>query len=329
MKTSSFSPICLLFILCVLFAQKQVQAQEFNELVIFGDSLSDTGNLSSVTTSFPFPFYQNRISNGPVVVDFLASELGLNAQASRHLSSVAGGSNFAIAGGNVVGNDVEDLSSQVSAYLQRSQAQANSYALFFVMIGGNDLRDIRSISSSSAADNRINEVRDTLLFELERLYNAGARTFMVANVANIGRLPETIVRLQEDSNIVARAENYVRRYNSQLSLALDEFSAQPGVSIKEFDLFVELETLVMNSAALGFTQTEVGCFTLDGFSFQDDCVFGTRFDRFVFFDSLHPSAKTNSIVGETLPRYIPDAASGTTRGNKIIISPILLLLLSE
>jgi phospholipase/lecithinase/hemolysin len=305
----------------------KVQAQDFEALIIFGDSLSDTGNLASVTTNFPYPFYQNRISNGPVIVDFLASELDFEAIASKHTSRSNGGNNFAIAGGNVVGNDVEDLSSQVSAYLQRNQNKANEKALFFVMMGGNDLRDIRSTNSLAAASIRINEVRDQMISQLNLLYEAGARVFLVANVANVGRIPETRSRVPGDPNISERAEQYVRLYNQRLSAALADFSSRPEVAISEFDLFSELESLLANSVALGFTQTEVGCFTLAQFAFHPDCLFGTRFDRFVFFDSLHPSAETNEIIGGKIVNYIPEFPN--FRVTTPTLTPILDLLLSD
>lgn len=327
MKLNTVPILLLVAFLFAPLSSTKAQTSSFEELVIFGDSLSDTGNLASVTTDFPFPFYQNRISNGPVIVDFLASELGTDAIASEHTSNPNGGNNFAIAGGNVVGDDVEDLTSQVSAYLQRNQQVANEQALFFVMIGGNDLRDIRSISSSTAASVRINEVRDQLLSELNRLYDAGARVFLVANVANIGRIPETLSRMQDDPNITARAEQYVRLYNQRLSAALSDFSDKPNVSIGEFNLFAELEALLATSVAFGFTQTEVGCFTLDGFDFHPDCLFGTRFDRFVFFDNLHPSAKTNEIIGAKILNYIPQFP--INRSSVPIITPILDLLLLD
>lgn len=309
------------------------KASAYENLIIFGDSLSDTGNLASVSVDFPFPFYQNRISNGPIIVDFLAAEMGLDALASEHLSVNSSGTNFAIAGANIVGDDIEDLSPQVSAFLQANNGNANRKDLFFIMMGGNDLRDIRSITSAASASLKINEARDQLLLQLERLYSAGARAFLIANVANIGRIPETISRTINDPTIMVRAEEYVRLYNQRLSSALEVFSRRPGVSLKQFDLFSELEDLAMNAAVFGFTQTDVGCFSIDDFSFHDDCDFGTKFDRFVFFDSLHPTAKTNAIVGQAIVNFIPLMPASTDVVSRpvgeFIIAPILELLLSN
>ena len=323
----------LLFIVFTFFLSVSLMAKAstFDNLIIFGDSLSDTGNLASVTANFPFPFYRNRISNGPVIVDFLAAELGLDSHASKHLSSNPSGHNFAIAGGNIIGEDTEDLSSQVSAFLQIHNGVANRSDLFFLMMGGNDLRDIRSIRSTVSASAQIDKAIDQLLLQLNRLYNADARAFLITNVANIGRIPETLSRSVDDTNIVSRAEGYVRLYNQRLSIALDVFSRKPGVSLVEFDLFAELELLAENAVTLGFTQTDEGCFTIDRFSFHPDCDFGAGFDRFIFFDSLHPTAKANAIVARSLINFIPSMPINTKlrqRGG-FVIAPVLELLLGD
>ena len=74
------------------------------ELVVFGDSLSDTGNLGCG----PLPYYDSRCSNGPVWVEGLADGLGGSA-----LPSDGGGTNFAVAGAR----SDEVLDSQIPAYL--------------------------------------------------------------------------------------------------------------------------------------------------------------------------------------------------------------------
>ena len=290
----------VLFSLNLCYQSSAAIAQSsFDRLVIFGDSLSDTGNLASVTTDFPFPFYQNRISDGPVLVDYLAAELGLDARASEDND----GDNFAVSGGNILGNDREDLRSQIDSFLTRSPMASES-SLYFVMMGGNDLRDIRSLNSV-AADLRISQVLDALDQQLDRLYESGARTFLIANVANVGRIPETLARLPNDPDIAARAESYVRAYNNALAQRLSMFSNRAGVSLGTFDLFSALEEILDNADSLGFTQTEVGCFDLSRFRFQDDCFFGRRFDRFVFFDSIHPTGKTNQLASIALLSNIP------------------------
>ncbi len=48
----------VLLLLLVLSGWAQADTQ-YNQIFIFGDSLSDTGNLASVTQNFPAPYYMS------------------------------------------------------------------------------------------------------------------------------------------------------------------------------------------------------------------------------------------------------------------------------
>src|SRR5687768_2236033 len=71
----------------------------FDRLYVFGDSLSDAGNVQTVTTGLsplvpptPGPYYYNgRFSNGPNFAEVLSEGLGLGAV----LPSVLGGDDYA------------------------------------------------------------------------------------------------------------------------------------------------------------------------------------------------------------------------------------------
>lgn len=303
--------------ICVSPASAQNEA--FSKLIVFGDSLSDTGNLALV--DLPFPYYENRISNGPVLADYVAEAIGSSAARSRHLLGQPEGFNYAVAGGNIIGNDNEDLSSQVSAYLNRVNGVADPDALYLVFIGGNDLRDFRSRIN---VDQDITLAVDTLEAQLQRLIEAGARTFVVPNVANIGRLPETLDRESGDPGISARAESHTRNYNQRLSQMLDIYRGRNNLELFEFDLFSELETVLNNPIENGFTTVTEGCFDPDELRIDTQClIFG--FDSRPFFDRLHPSRATNRLIAELLTPQLPSLPS--LEKNNISLAPLFLLLL--
>lgn len=313
-----------IFLLC----QNAAAQPDYSKLVVFGDSLSDTGNIAAVTFSFPFPYYQNRISDGPVAVDYLAAAIGSNADASLHLGSAVGGFNYAVAGGNIVGNDAEDLVAQVAAFLDRVGGAADPLALYAIVAGGNDVRDIRGISSTAVAEQRIDQAIAALIAQLARLSNAGARYFLVANVPDVGQIPETFEKEAGDPGISLRATAYSRLYNQQLRVALQDFARQRGVVIIEFDFFSTVTKLLANAASLGFWHTAVGCFDPGEFSFHPDCIelLEFRFDRFVFFDNLHPSSASHRIVGNAMIKALE---SFMLQPSPTILSGILMLLLDD
>lgn len=301
-----------------------VQQSEFSKLVVFGDSLSDTGNLAFF--DLPPPFFQNRISDGPLAADLVAEAINSDAQAAEHLLGNTLGFNYAVVGGNIVGIEPEDLEQQLSAYLNRVNNQADPDALYFIFIGGNDLRDVRSILSSDQASNKITEIVNKLRTQLTRLKNAGARAFLIPNVVNIGRIPETLDQEDDDPGIVDRAENYTREYNLLLRSMLNGFSRDRNISISAFDLFESFENLIQNASSYGFTETTQGCFDFDGFIIEMDClVYG--FESRVFFDNVHPSSATNRILAEQLATALPALPIDRPRPSSIVIAPILNLLL--
>src|SRR5215212_9668487 len=99
----------------------------FDRLVIFGDSLSDVGNVQTITSGLaplvpptPGPYYFNgRYSNGPNFVETLAGGLGLGPVAP----SVLGGTNYAHGGALATGTPpptglvVQDIDDQVGQFL--------------------------------------------------------------------------------------------------------------------------------------------------------------------------------------------------------------------
>ncbi|MBV8232201.1 MAG: hypothetical protein JO329_19640, partial [Planctomycetaceae bacterium] len=91
--------LILAFIGCFFLTWQapEVKAGQFTQLVAFGDSLTDVGNVYHITNgTFPVspPYDQGRFSDGPVWVEELASRMGLPAP----LPSSEGGTDFAFGG---------------------------------------------------------------------------------------------------------------------------------------------------------------------------------------------------------------------------------------
>ena len=72
-------------------------AQSYDRIVVFGDSLSDNGNLYAATggtTPLSPPYYQGRFSNGPVFTELLGFTVGRYTAGA----SVDGSVNYAFGG---------------------------------------------------------------------------------------------------------------------------------------------------------------------------------------------------------------------------------------
>jgi len=79
--------VLLVYLIATLFV---AFATDFSNIVIFGDSLSDNGNLYAQTKKLvpdARQYYQGRFSNGPVWVEYLADTLQIDGSAPPGLFS--------------------------------------------------------------------------------------------------------------------------------------------------------------------------------------------------------------------------------------------------
>lgn len=274
----------------------------YSDIYIFGNSLSDTGNLSSVVGDLPYPYYMNRITNGPVAVDILAARLGLNADASLHVIGPEVGTNYAVASAAAVGNDLQDLTTQITLFHANHGFSAPPSALYVMFIGGNDVRATRKTTDDAVAKNIIQDAADSIQAAMTSLTLAGARHFLLVNSINIALTPEIIITssLNNDPDLLERSRKYSKLFRNKLHAIEDKLEATYPVDIKEFDLFTFFNKLVKKADDYGFTNTTEACFSRDTFSFHEDCYFGLNFDQFIFFDEIHPTAKAHALVGEAL-----------------------------
>jgi len=115
----------------------------FSEMYVFGDSLSDSGNLQTVNSQLPPRF----TANGKYAVEYVAEGLGLELEKSNHILAYATqnlafitGTNYAIASSTAIsrGRGI-DLLDQVNAFMWAKEGQTPPDALYVVMTGGNDI----------------------------------------------------------------------------------------------------------------------------------------------------------------------------------------------
>jgi len=228
-------------------------------LVVFGDSYSDTGNIAIEDIArLPPPYVKGRFSNGEVAVDHLANELGTVAKPSLHTIGCTSGYNYAVGGGNIRGSDRQDLSTQVNEYLDRVSS-ADPSVLYFVMMGGNDVRQMDVTLDTATATTTLNLILSDLLLQLQKLVDAGAQQLMVANNGDMGKLPSSL----EDVTKAVKLTEYSTQYNSLLVTRLNQFiidnpSLEPN-KIKLFDLHGAMAEILLDPSSFGFINSTEAC----------------------------------------------------------------------
>lgn len=265
------------------------QASAYTALYAFGDSLSDTGNVSFITGGVPFPPYApGRFSNGPVWVETLAANLGLTANAA-----LTGGTNWAFGGaptGPPYTQSVPYITQQVSGgfpglpgYLQTTGGIADPNALYVVWGGGNDVRQgsiTGSVANISAA--------------ITALAAAGAQDFVVPNLPNIGLTPEAIAA---GPAAVAGATFLSTMFNAQLAAAVSSLETSLGINIIEVDVFAFLNNVIGNPSLFGITNTNSRCYS-GATGVGGGGTVCANPDEYVFWDGIHPTAAAHGFLGD-------------------------------
>lgn len=282
----------------------------YSNIYIFGDSLSDTGNLGSVIGGIPAPYYENRISNGPVGVETLTAKFGYTADASLHLLGLNAGNNYSVAGAKASTNEAIDLNTQILSFQANHASIAPKDALYVIYIGGNDVRAALFEADPTISNSIIKTANKNVKNAIVMLKRMGARSFLVINVPNIGLIPETrlIAIATNNPDFINHATELTIKYNKTLHHMIDELEDdnehEHTFKIKEFSLFKLFDMIVEKSIYLGFTNNSEACFRSRIPDFHPDCNYGLNADQFIFFDEIHPTKRVHTMFGEAFIKAI-------------------------
>jgi phospholipase/lecithinase/hemolysin len=279
-------------------------------LVVFGDSLSDTGNDAIATGgAFPNPavYYQGRFSNGPIWVDALAQALGEPAVRP----SLAGGLDYAYGGATVAFqnqpppfNAFPRLSQQVNEYLAAHHSAGDD--LLAVWGGANDF--IESFSSPTGPINPILSA-DTLSASLETLAHRGGREFIVPNLPPLGEA--AFFRGLGIPALSAAADQWTAAFDAELAADISNFkSDHPDAIVVSLDVAGLYQQIVQPSNPFGFVNTTDAVGPLVPGSVFLAAVTATDPQDYLFYDGVHPTSKAHQLLGMQAAAELLNALPG-------------------
>lgn len=171
-------PVSLVALATVSALTTSLPAMAWDSLTVFGDSLSDTGNVGRFT-------YDS--ATNPLYDEILARQAGLTLQPSSQ-----GGSNYAAGGAVAVPaiNSQFNTQDQVARYLASTNGRADPNGLYIHWIGGNDLA--AAVALPPLATTLIDNSAGAAVSQVKALLNAGAGTVIVPTVPNVGATPALI-----------------------------------------------------------------------------------------------------------------------------------------
>jgi phospholipase/lecithinase/hemolysin len=246
----------------------------FNQIVAFGDSLIDTGNLFAVSGQPSAPYFDGRYSNGPVWVEYLAGRLGIAVPTP----SLTGGMDYAW-GGAETGFGLSaagtlNINSQVTSFLGGNTLSATQ--LVVIDGGANDFFNGQTDPSVPVAN---------LAAAITALAGAGGRTFIVQNLPQLGEIPATSGLPQAQREAL---DQLALAYDSLLGSTLDQLRSSLAVTIGEVDLNAFLTSARADPSAYGFTNTTTS-------ALGDGVLSG---DGYLFWDGVHPTTACDKFIGD-------------------------------
>ncbi|MBU2116549.1 MAG: autotransporter domain-containing protein [Alphaproteobacteria bacterium] len=276
-------------------------AQSYGRLVVFGDSLSDNGNLyvASFNTQPPAAFYFNgRFSNGPVFTELLGFDAGRSAAGA----SVTGSINYAYGGARTDSSAFPPgMRNQLLAYTGAG-GTFGANDLVSVLGGANNIFQgigpavasgtpqafMQSVSTSAAAD---------VNFIVNSVAGAGAGTILVTNLPKLSLTPQ----FRSGPNLAAAplADFAVTTFNGSLSTRLfATAAAQPGTNIILMDIFKIGDMIAGSPSSFGFTNVSDACFNETTLS-----VCATP-NTYFYWDGVHPTAAGHELLATLAEDYL-------------------------
>jgi phospholipase/lecithinase/hemolysin len=258
---------CAVLVVALGLVSSSAWAGSFSALVVFGDSLSDNGNLYSLIGYPPAPYYEGRFSNGPVSSEQLAANLGVPLYDFAVGGATSGVGNY-VDGGTQTAPGALGLPGMKAELAEAGPLLASplvSSSLFEVWGGANDF--LTGGSPTVAAANV-----DAIVAALEA---DGAQHILVPGLPDLGLTPDFY------GNPLATA--YTDAFNAALVAGLP-----PGATY--YDTANLLDEVVADPAAYGFSNVTAPCF--DGTSVCNDP------SAYLFWDGFHPTTAADTILAD-------------------------------
>jgi len=282
-------------------------APAFTQVIVFGDSLSDDGNIAHRvrdTFGFSYPSSNFNYSDYRFTDDTNTSPAANLYVGTWHeqlektflglavaKNSLDGGTDYAFGGATtkdgtqdrtIINNPfpfgggdftitIDNMGKQINDYLASHATDAN--ALYILWGGGNDLFDDHSAQSVTDTANRVGAL-------IGRLANAGARNFLVPNVPPLGAVPNSF----GDPNRVLALDYASAIYRDHLnSVIASTKSALVGsgitINVYTFDVWLDMIRVLGQPAHYNIINTTDSAQGAPG----------VNPDQYLFWDDLHPT----------------------------------------
>ncbi|KAI9594603.1 GDSL lipase/esterase [Syncephalis fuscata] len=273
---------------------KNIDAHSINRLFVFGNSVSDNGNVFKLTKGKapnPDMYFKGRYSNGPVWSEKLSARLRVPM------------ANYAFGGATTDNALVPGYSSEakivvpsVKEQIQFYIKQKNLYSepvlrsLYAIEIANNDYINMAG-PNVAANTTLINGAVNNIIKTIDTLRSdVGARMFLVFGVA---ALESTPYFLAQPAEVQKAASDVSQAHNKQLRSKISEYQKQyPNIEIYYFGFRDYMLKAISNKKKYGLNNVNTPCLSSDG---KSRC---STPDKYFYWDFFHPTTATHRLLME-------------------------------
>ncbi|ESQ48494.1 hypothetical protein EUTSA_v10021047mg [Eutrema salsugineum] len=309
-------------------------------LIVFGDSIMDTGNNNDIPTllkanfppygrDFPDAIPSGRFSDGKVPSDIIAEKLGIAKTLPPYLGSnlkpndllkgvifASGGSGYDPLTSKLL--SVIPMSDQLKYFQEYLSKIKQNFgeekvkfilekSVFLVVSSSNDLAEtylVRSVEFNR--DSYAEYLADLASKFIKELSGLGAKNIGVFSGVPVGCVPaQRTIFGGLRRECFEDLNNMALHFNSKLSSSLDALKKELPSKLLFIDVYETLLDIIQNPTNYGFEVADKGCCGTGRIELVELCNKLTPFtcsdpSTHVFFDSYHPSEKAYQIITDKL-----------------------------
>ncbi|MDC9580545.1 autotransporter domain-containing protein [Xenorhabdus sp. PR6a] len=215
----------------LLLANFMTNSYAYDNVTVFGDSLSDGGN----TILGKFTFTTND-EDPELYDDYITREL----VHKKLKPSQNGGTNYAYAGATANDSDnlfIHSTQRQLDDYLQAHSGRADPNSVYIHWVGGNDVKDAIvkyfDQGDKDGAQQNINDSSASAASQINQLAKAGAGLIIAPNVPDIGTTPKIMEKVLKGALGKSQiSEEEIKKILQQVHEAINKYPT-PNKEIRD------------------------------------------------------------------------------------------------
>lgn len=276
-----------------------VEAKEYDKIFVFGDSLSDTGNLFEVAGQPPAPYYMGRFSNGPIWVDRLVPNIANITQVptGTHLNFSFGGAETGQAASPP--GFLAQVFGLLGPALNGGVKGPDEHSLISVWIGANDYLGLLGATPTPVdIATAIGTAAGQTTAGISQLYALGGREFLIFNLPDLALTPRVNgLDATEQAAATAISTGHDTAWRNMVGTLQGSLEGSNFIYVDAMALF---DHILANPAAFGFSNTTEACILVAA------CVAADTASQngYIFWDTIHPTSSTHAVIAQAVVEIV-------------------------